>query len=247
MIHLLLTNVERRDRVLKALAPVCGGKLKTEWDGHTVPILVGNNKGMDEVQRQCIAKKIPYVTVDHAYFNRHPDLKWFRLCVNGYHCNDWRDSERKCAVKVKEWRKDGRNIVVIRPAAMVGTIHPVSEWFDHTMATLREVTDRKVIIKEKGVGALSDALTDAFAVVCFGSVADVDAVRMGIPAFCSPYSPVYPVAQHDVRLIETPIYPDRAKWLRSLAASEWKLDEISQAWERVSPCLSVLMQNYRPQ
>ena len=233
--QLIITGVPRRDRLLNTLAKCCGGTIKQSWDGLSTPVIVGNDKGMDDIQRHCHKDKKPYLYFDHAYFTRHPEMHRFRLCVSSYHCNDWRDSTRKANCKVKDWKKDGSTIVVIKPSNTVGRIYPVSEWFDETMATLKEHTDRKIIVKKKGEGALNDVLTNAFAAVCYGSVADVDTVRLGIPVFCGSISPSSFVAQHDLRLIETPSYPDRAQWLRSLAASEWGLDEMSQAWERVKP------------
>jgi len=154
--------------------------------------------------------------------------------VSNYHCNDWRDSDRVPKVKIKDWRVGyGENVIVVHPAEKVRDVYPLDKWVNETMTTLKAHTDRKIILKRKGEGDFSEVLRNAWAVVCYGSVADVDAVRMGIPAFCGEHSPVWPVAQHDITLIETPIAVDRAKWLRSLAASEWALDEISQAWERV--------------
>ena len=247
MIHGLLTGVERRDRVVRALSGQCGGKLVKEWDGVTIPIVVGNNNGMDKVQVECNRIKLPYLYIDHAYFNRHPQLERFRLCVSNYHCTDWRDSDKVPVVKLRDWRVgQGKDVVVIHPAEKVKDVYPVKLWLESTMEALKASTDRKIILKRKGEGALADALQNAWSVVCYGSVADVDAVLMGIPAFCGEHSPVWPVAQHDIALIETPIAVDRAKWLRSLAASEWALDEISQAWERVKWLLPH-MQSFKPQ
>jgi len=167
--------------------------------------------------------------------------------VSNYHGTDWRESDRVPSVKLRDWRVgNGDNVVIIHPAEKVRDVYPVDKWLGETFATLREHTDRKIILKRKVDGALLDVLQNAWAVVCYGSVADVDAVRMGIPAFCGDHSPVWPVAEHDITLIETPIAVDRAKWLRSLAASEWALDEISQAWERVKWLLPH-MQSFKPQ
>lgn len=247
VIQCLLTNVERRDRVLRALAPLCGGTLTKEWDGKSIPALVGNSLGMDKVQVECRRNGIPYLYIDHAYFDRHPQMMNFRLCLSNYHCTDWRDSDKVPRVKIKDWRiGSGRDVVIIHPAEKIKDVYPVQQWLDEAMTTLKDSTDRRIVIKRKGEGALAEVLQNAWAVVCYGSVADVDAVRMGIPAFCGPHSPIYPVAQHDLRLIETPIAFDRAKWLRSLAASEWALDGISQAWERIK-CLLPHMQTFKQQ
>jgi hypothetical protein len=236
--HFILTNVLRRDRVVTALAKAAGGKVKSTWDGVTPPCIVGNNNGMDEVQRVCNRKKIPYLYIDHAYFTRHPQMEWFRLCVSSYHCTDWRDSDRDAKPKLKDWRVGaGNSVVIIRPAEKVGAVHPVEDWFKYVTETLPKHTSRPIVVKSKGEGALTDVLAKAWAAVCFGSVADVDAVRLGVPVFAAPTSAAYPMGCPDISQIESPIYPDRAQWVRSLSAAEWHMDEATKAWERVAPLL----------
>lgn len=240
----LLTGVIRRDRVVSSLSGVAGVKTTNKWDGKTPPIICGNNLGMDEVQRECNKKSIPYLYIDHAYFDRRPQMERFRLCVSNYHCNDWRDSERDAKPKVKPWRVNvGETIVVIQPAEKVWKIYPVKEWFERMMDTIPKYSDRKIVVKSKNEGELLRVLTNAFCVVCFGSVADVDSVRMGVPAFCNIHSPVYPVGLHHLSEIETPSYPDRGQWLRSLSSSEWNLGEVNLAWERVKCLLTAHTQD----
>lgn len=234
--HFILTNVARRDKVLAALCKVAGGKIKSDWNGVNIPCIVGNDRGMDEIQRVCNKKKIPYLYIDHAYFNRAPQMEWFRLCVSNYHCNDWRDADRDAKPKIKGWRTGGETVVVIQPAEKVWDIYPVKEWFESVMDTLPKYSDRKIVVKKKGEGALNDVLTKAFCAVTFGSVADVDTVRLGVPVFCGDKSPAFPVGLQDLSLIETPSRPDRSQWLRSLSSAEWHLDEVNLAWDRVK-CL----------
>ena len=244
--QLILTGVDRRDNCLKRLSKFSGGKVVKEWDGVSIPVIVGNNLGCGEIQVECRKKGIPYLYFDHAYFRRASDMSWARLCVSHYHCTDWRDSKRTPATKIHPWREGkGDKVVVLKPAEKVGSIYPVKQWFDNTMSLLPKYTNRKIVVKEKGVGDLCQTLQDAFAVVCYGSVGDVDTVRLGVPVFCGPTSPAYPMGQEDLSLIETPIYPDRQKWLRSLAASEWRHDEMSLAWERVK-CLLALTPSCKP-
>ena len=236
--HCLLTNVERRDNAIRAFAGVTGFKMKSEWDGRTPPILVGNDNGMNDVQRVCRAKKIPYIYLDHAYFNRKPDFTRFRVCVSNYHCTDWRDSDRQCVEKIRPWGAKGVNVVIIHPALKTASVYPVKEWLEETMVKLRNCTDRKIVLKIKGEGDLCQTLANAWAAVCYGSVGDVDAVRLGVPVFCGPYSAALPMGRTDLTEIENPVFPDRAQWLRSLAGAEWGLNEVGLAWERIRPLVA---------
>jgi len=115
------------------------------------------------------------------------------------------------------------------------------------MDTIPKYSDRKIVIKKKGEGDLSQVLTKAFCAVTFGSVADIDAVRLGIPVFCSDRSPAAPVGQQDLSRIETPSFPDRGQWIRSLSSAEWHLGEVKLAWERVKCLLTAHTQDCNPQ
>lgn len=243
----LLTGVPRRDKVVSAISRVAGGRDKKEWDGVSIPIICGNNMGMDDVQIACREKGIPYLYIDHGYFHRTPQMEWFRLCVSAPHCNDWRDSERRAECKVRNWKQPGNDIIIIHPTEKNTKVLKAEHWLDETVETLKLYTDRKIHVKHKGVGALNDILTKAFCAVTFSSVADCDAVLLGVPVFCGDYSPAYPVGLHDLSQIETPSTPDREQWLRSLSSSEWNLDEANLAWERIRCLLTVPMQDCKPQ
>ena len=231
----LTTGVARRDQVIHRLAAVAGQEARREWDGVTPPVLIGNCDGMDLVQIECRAKGIPYVYIDHAYFKRDFQMRSYRICASGFHCSDWRDSDRVPAAKMSKWQQGSPNghIVVIEPSDSVKRVYRAEKWLDTTMDTLKNCTQRRIVVKQKGVGGLRDALTDSWCAVTFGSVADVEAALFGIPVFCSEHSPAVPIGLQDFSKVETPIFPDRAKWLRSLAAAEYSAGEETLAWERV--------------
>lgn len=231
----LTTGIARRDQVIHRLASAADTEAVAQWDGQSTPVLVGNCNGMDVVQIECRAKGIPYVYIDHAYFRRDFQMRTYRICVSGFHCADWRDSDREAAVKLTKWqqgRPDG-HIVVIEPSDAVKRVYKAENWLDTTIGTLKNSTQRRIVVKKKGIGGLRDALIDSWCAVTFGSVADVEAAVFGIPVFCSEHSPAVPIGLQDFTKVETPIYPERAKWLRSLAAAEYSVGEEKLALERV--------------
>ena len=111
-------------------------------------------------------------------------------------------------------------------------------WVEDALKELAKQTDRKIIVKPKGSMDLSQLCEKAHALVSFGSVADVEAAMMGVPVFCSEYSPALPIGLTDLALIESPAYPDRSQWLHSLSAAEWHKDEFDVAWKRISEVLT---------
>lgn len=229
-IELVLTGVRRRDIILIELAKVCGGEFVTKWDGDSFPIIVGNNEGCDEIQIRCRKEGKHYLYIDHAYFNRGYEGGCFRFCKDHYHTTDWRPSDKKIP-KTAPWH-EGDTIIVIPPAPMVEKIYNARGWLRETLDTLAQHTDKRIVIKQKGDGRLADMLKTAHALVSYGSVAEVEAALAGVPVFTT-CGPSLPVAQTDFSKIETPIYPDREKWLSALAGAEWHLSELDKAWSRL--------------
>ena len=229
-IELILSGVERRDNCLKRFAEACKGKLVNNWDGESIPVVVGNLNGADEIQIKCRKRNHPYILIDHGYFDRDINLSWARFCVNNYHCTDWRDSDRKTP-KVKEW-KHGENIIVIPPADKIKKIYDAWNWLEITISDIKRYSDRKIVVKHKNDGNLGDYLKDAHCLVSFGSVSEVEAMINGVPVIVSENSPAHPVSNR-IENIENLVYPDRIQWLRSLAAAQWHRDEMDKCWQRI--------------
>jgi len=228
--QLILTGVERRDNVLKRLHKYSGGEFTKNWNGKDIPIIVGNLNNCDNIQTECRKQNIPYIYIDHGYFNREFNMSWARFCINNYHCTDWRPSNRNIP-KIKEYRK-GDDIVILPPANKVSFVYNAYNWLDKTIEEIRQYSDRKIIIKRKSEGGLLNAIKNAHCVVSFGSVADVEASVHGVPVIVSDYSPAIPIS-NKLEDIEKLTYPDREPWLRSLAAAEWHQDEMDKCWERL--------------
>jgi hypothetical protein len=73
---------------------------------------------------------------------------------------------------------------------------------------------------------LHEDLKGAHCLVTHGSNAAVEAAIMGCPVFVHPDSAASLIGQTDLGLIETPIYPDREPWVRSLAYSQFNEREL---------------------
>lgn len=129
---------------------------------------------------------------------------------------------------VAPWRKGGRHIVLALPTLTYSVSHPgVVGWTDRTLAALKTLTDRKIVIRDKESNKpLQSDLEGAHALVAHGSIAAVEAVILGCPVFVDASSAAALVGQTDLKLIEQPIYPDRERWLRSLAYSQFNEAEL---------------------
>jgi hypothetical protein len=146
------------------------------------------------------------------------------------------------------WRKPGKNILLIMNTDKPFNYYGVNrdQWIQKTIATIQAHTDRPIVIREK-VGraervttdTIYDALDkDVWALVTFNSIAAVEAIQSGIPAFALAPTAAAPVASADLTQIENPYRPHEdivMKWLASVAYGQFSIDEIvrGQAWRMV--------------
>ena len=99
----------------------------------------------------------------------------------------------------------------------------------------REKASRGVRTNETIYNSLDD---DIYALFTYNSIAKVESIQHGIPAFGLAPTAADPVCSNNLSQIENPIMPDEDivyKWLCSIAYSQFSLDEIitGQAWQLV--------------
>jgi hypothetical protein len=164
-----------------------------------------------------------------------PDDRWNALC------------KFNPTLRYQGWKKPGSKILLImstdKPFAYYG--HDRQEWIDTTIKTIKQHTDREIVIREKaGRGertndTIYDALDDdIYALVTYNSIAAVEAIQYGIPAFSMAPTAASVVSSNDLTQIETPPKPDEEliqKWLWSLAYGQFSLTELltGEAWRLV--------------
>ena len=146
------------------------------------------------------------------------------------------------------WKTRGENILLVAPSEKPCAYYGIDkeQWVSDTVNTLKQYTDRPIVIREKGdrtERTSSNVIYDAFdqnvfAVVTYNSIAAVESVAYGIPAFALAPTAAAPVTLNDLSKIENPFYPDEEfvyRWLSSLAYGQYHLDELltGQAWKLI--------------
>lgn len=143
--------------------------------------------------------------------------------------------------KFQPWKKSGTKILVAapdeKPCKFYGTTQ--EEWIKTTVDTIKQYTDRPIIVRERAKNridrvihnTLQEALDDdVFALVTFNSVAAVESIFHGIPAFTlAPANAASPVALQDLSKINEPYYPDKDKlyaWGCHLAYGQFHISEL---------------------
>lgn len=145
------------------------------------------------------------------------------------------------------WRRPGGKILLIMSTEKPFEFYGVDrdQWVKNTIATIQAHTDRPIVIREKAGRAernsdnIYEALKDdIWALVTYNSIAAVEAIQYGIPAFALAPTAAAPVASADLSQIETPVKPHPdviQKWLASIAYGQFNIDEIitGRAWNLV--------------
>lgn len=149
--------------------------------------------------------------------------------------------------KFSPWKKNGRKILIAKPDDKPCRFYGVDleQWVNDTVNTIKKYTDRPIEIRERAPkridriarDTLQQALdNDVFALVTFNSVAAVESIFHGIPAFTlAPANAASPVASQDLTKIENPYYPDIDKlyaWGCHLAYGQFHISELKNGKAR---------------
>ena len=165
-----------------------------------------------------------------------PSDRWDKLC------------EFNPELKYNGWRKNpGSKILLImstdKPFDFYGDDR--QQWIENTVATLKAHTDREIVVREKSGrsertnDSIYDALNDdVWALVTYNSIAAVEAIQFGIPAFSLAPTAASTVSSTDLTQIENPPKPDEEliqRWLWSIAYGQFSLTELitGEAWKLV--------------
>ena len=151
------------------------------------------------------------------------------------------------AMQYRGWKKPGSKILVVLPTEKPFQYYEEDRdtWIKQVEHTIKKHTDREIVWRQKASrgertnDTIYDALDDdIYALVTYNSIATVEAVQYGIPAFGLAPTAADPVCSNDLTQIENPCKPHEDvvyKWLSSIAYGQFSLDEIltGQAWQLV--------------
>jgi len=145
----------------------------------------------------------------------------------------------------KGWKKKGNKILVIVPNRKACIfygydtdpyINNEKPWLMNTVETIKKHTDMEIVIREKGSRSarhnhsIFDALDEGiFATVAFNSIAAIESIAYGVPAFVAVPCAASPLASTDLTKIATPFYPDETtvqQHCASLAYGQFTAEEI---------------------
>ncbi len=140
-------------------------------------------------------------------------------------------------------RKQGRHILLVTPSDKPCKFYGINRdtWVKETIDKIKQYTDRPIVVRDKVsrperiIKTIFDDLIDCHALVTYQSIAAVESVLHGIPAFTLAPTAADPVCDKDLSLIETPTKQDKDKiykWACHLAYGQFHIEEFKngKAW-----------------
>ena len=206
-----------------------------------------------KIMKKCWEDGRTFYYMDTGYFGNERTLSnpngwkyWNRIVKNDLQHGEIipRPDDRfvRFGKKFQPWKKQGSKILIAAPDEKPCKFYGVDkeQWVQNTADTIKKYTDRPVVIRERApkridrisTDTLQQALdNDVFALVTFNSVAAIESIFHGIPAFTmAPTNAASPVCLQDLSKIETPYYADKDKlyaWGCHLAYGQFHTKEIS--------------------
>ena len=252
---MIFLSKDGQDPYINMFAKGCGHPIVNtddfEYESSKDPIVL---RGIlkKKIIYQCWEDKRLFYFIDTGYFGNERTTSnpngwkyWHRIVKNNLQHSDIiqrpDDRFKLFNKKFNPWKKDGRKILIAapdeKPCKFYGTTQ--EQWIKETVETIKQYTDRPVIVRERAKNridrvihnTLQEALDDdVFALVTYNSVAAIESIFHGIPAFTlAPSNAASPVALQDLSKINEPYYPDSDKlyaWGCHLAYGQFHVDEM---------------------
>lgn len=198
-----------------------------------------------KIMKRCWNDGRDFYYIDTGYFGNKLTKLYHRIVKNNLQHGEIvpRPSDRwdRLNLTIQPWKPPGSKIIVAAPDEKPCKFYGIElqSWIDQTVSTLRQYTDRPIVVRQRAKlridrvqnDTLVEALSkDVHALVTFNSVAAVESIMNGVPAFTlAPANAASPVTLQDLSKIETPYRPDQDKlhaWACHLAYGQFHVQEL---------------------
>lgn len=216
------------------------------YDFGDEPILI-RSMSKRKLIHWCLENNHTFYYMDSGYignykskFNPQGWKLWHRIVKNDVQHKiivDCPDDRWKQLNQSIEPRKQGKHILLVTPSEKPCKFYGVDRntWVDETIAKIKKYTDRPIVVRDKSprpqriVKTIYEDLDNCHALVTYQSIAAVESVLYGVPAFTLAPTAADPVCDKDLRLIEDPTRQDMDKihkWAHHLAYGQFHINEI---------------------
>jgi hypothetical protein len=250
--------IDPNDKIVECLAQGTNANVINDYSclknyARTRPVIF---RGMTQrkVVTACAKQKRDFYYIDTGYIgNLAKHKRWHRVVKNGMqHSHPRYDlpSDRFDQmitsisynnVKFNSWKPEGRAILLVTPSDKPCKYYGINrdEWVAETIAKIKEHTDREIIVRNKAERR-SDRVKDGsiytqfeeddiYAVVTYNSIAAIEAIGYGIPAFTLAPTIADALCYDDLSKIESPMYADPeqvAQWQNWIGYCQYTTSEM---------------------
>jgi hypothetical protein len=223
-----------------------------DYNFGTKPILI-RSMGKRKLIKQCWEDKHTFYYMDSGYVGNYKSKAnpygwklWHRIVKNDVQHTeiiDRPDDRWKRLDYPIETRKQGNHILLVTPSEKPCKFYGIDKdtWVKETVAEIKKHTDRPIVIRDKAprqqriTRTIFEDLKDCHALVTYQSIAAVESVLYGVPAFTLAPTAADPVCDKDLSLIEDPTIQDMDKiykWAHHLAYGQFHIEEMKtpKAW-----------------
>lgn len=229
---------------------ICSKVNESPWPNH-IPVAFRSMTKRKEIYK-CWETGRPFYYIDNGYMGNLMKKKHFyRIVKNNIQHTKVKDMPGDRFMDLcrfapymnyygKKPKQDGP-ILLVTPSEKPCKFYDLNQeqWKKDTIEELKKHTDRPIIVRDKGLRpdrikensvAAQCARDQVYAVVTYQSMAALEALHYGIPAFTLAPSCVDSVVSKDLSTIEQAKYPDEQQFknlLNYLAYCQYSLDEIN--------------------
>lgn len=209
----------------------------------------------------CRATVRDFYYIDTGYFGNFPSPGnpsgkkiWHRVVKNKMQHDTIEDAPSDRWIKLLEqdpnleftgWKNYKNKILFVPPNPKACKAFNINydEWMEETKQEIQQYVDLPIETRIKGSrtdrnhkNTIYDALKGAYAVVTFNSIAALEAVLYGVPAFVSVPCAASPLASNDLSKLKEPFYPEEEiikKQCYNIAYGQFTVQELQNgtAWK----------------
>lgn len=209
------------------------------------PILI-RSMGKRKLIHECLQNNQTFYYMDSGYVGNYKSQSnpygwklWHRIVKNDIQHNEIVDRPddrwRRLNYPIHK-RKVGTHILLVTPSEKPCKFYGIDRdsWVNETVAEIKQHTDRPIVIRDKAVRqqrinkTIFNDLNNCHALVTYQSIAAVESVLYGVPAFTLAPTAADPVCDKTLSLIENPTLQDLDKiykWACHLAYGQFHIDE----------------------
>jgi len=238
---------DRQAAFVNRFADGCKGLLMSYHEALTTPVenpwCIRGMKFTAAVN-DCWKTGRTFYYIDNGYFGNLRTKTYFRIIKNNVHdirniINRPSDRLDRCEYSLKKFTP-GRKILIAPPSVKSLSMWNMDPevWVAEVVAELKKYTDRPIEIRLKRPrserleeNTMEQALAnDIHCLITYNSVAAVEALMLGKPAFTLGPNAAGVLSLNDLSKIETPYIPsndERHAWLKHLSYSQFTFNEMS--------------------